>query len=307
MSATTFGSAAMAAAFSTPAAVSMRATTWYPSNAASCDGCSAFASITVRYSVRPTTARSRSRSPVSTGFTRTMVRSGSSFETATASRAKCFASGATASSRSRITASARSAAFWYRSGRSAGQNRMAGPIENSGIVGTVFTGTATPHHDRAHGGRDDHAVLVLGGVGERDDALPGPRRRQPLLVHHSLGVHGVAVVQRVRKLHLGEPEVGHDGSLRELSDGCPDQGCEGEHRVHQALAERLLRRPGGIQVQRLRVHGHGGEQHVVCLRHRATGPVQVAGAQLELFVVQAPLLDEDRKSTRLNSSHVRIS
>src|SRR5690554_2830698 len=109
---------------------------------------------------------SRSRSPVLAGFTRTMVRAGSSLETATASRAKSLASGETASSRSRMTASARSAAFSYRSGRSAGQNRMAGPIVNSAtlglLVGTVLVGVLAPHHDRTHGGGDDIAMLVLG-------------------------------------------------------------------------------------------------------------------------------------------------
>src|SRR5690554_116912 len=128
--------------------------------------------MTVRKPVRARAARSAVKSALPTGFTRTMVRAGASVEPATASLAKAFASGDTASSRSRMTASARSAAFSKRSGRSAGQNRMAGPIENSATVGTALMSTAAPDHDGALGGGHHHLVLVLRGVDERDDALP---------------------------------------------------------------------------------------------------------------------------------------
>ena len=69
------------------------------------------ASITVRYSVAASAATSSAKCAVDAGFTRTITRSGSSVDATSASRAACFASSATASSRSRITASARSAAF----------------------------------------------------------------------------------------------------------------------------------------------------------------------------------------------------
>ena len=54
------------------------------------------------------------------------------------------------------------------------------------------------------------------------------------------------------------------------------------------------RRPRRVQVQRLPVHGQRAEQDVVRLGQRAPGPVDVAGVQLELLVVQPALLDVPR-------------
>ena len=62
---------------------------------------------------------------------RTMVVAGSSSLVARFSRACALAAGATASSRSMMTASDRSAALANRSGRSAGANSSAGPMVNS--------------------------------------------------------------------------------------------------------------------------------------------------------------------------------
>lgn len=97
------------------------------------------------------------------------------------------------------------------------------------------------------------------------------------------------MVQRVRKLHLGEPEVRHNRSLGELGNGCPHQGG---HRVHQALAKRLLGRPRRVEVQRWCVHRHGGEKHIVGLGHGSTGTVQVPRVQIEFLVVGPALLDD---------------
>ncbi len=86
------------------------------------------------------------------------------------------------------------------------------------------------------------AVLVPAGVLHGHDPLAGAGGGQPLSGHHRLRVQGVAVVQRVREGHVRQPQLGDDGALGQLRDGLPHHRGQGEHGVHQALAERLLRR-----------------------------------------------------------------
>src|SRR5699024_4223310 len=54
---------------------------------------------------------------------------------------------------------------------------------------------------------------------------------------------------------------------------------------------RLLRRPVGVEVQRLGVHGQRGEQDVVGLGDSAAGAVQVAGALAVLLEPESALDD----------------
>src|SRR6201999_868541 len=57
--------------------------------------------------------------------------------------------------------------------------------------------------------------------------------------------------------------------------------------VDQGTAELGGGRELGVQVQRLRVHGHGREQHVVGLGHGAGGRVLHPQAALELLEPQS--------------------
>src|SRR5699024_4851011 len=90
---------------------------------------------------------------------------------------------------------------------------------------------------------------------------------------------------------LREPEVRHQGALGELGDRGADHGGEGEHRVHQALPELGGLAPGGVEVEGLRVHRHGGELDVVRLADGAAGSVLIGAADLQLVAVQPALAD----------------
>ena len=72
-----------------------------------------------------------------------------------------------------------------------------------------------------------------------------------------------------------------------------DHGGQREHGVHQSLAAeaRLGRGPRRVQVQRLGVHGLGGEEGVVRLGDGAARTVEVGGALLVLLEPQAALFD----------------
>src|SRR5699024_1531930 len=106
---------------------------------------------------------------------------------------------------------------------------------------------------------------------------------------------------------LPEAEVRHEGALAELGDGCADDGGEGEHRVHQALPELGGAAPGGVEVEGLRVHGHGGEQDVVRLGEGAAGAVLVDRADLQLVRVQAALHDAGPAGVGVVRAHGRAS
>ena len=209
-----------------------------------------------------------------------------------APRAAVLSAGATASSRSRMTASARSSALPNRSGRSAGQKRIAGP--RSKVMPALperLIGVPAPHEGDPRRDGDDDALLVAAGVAERDDPLPRAGSRASLLDDLGLGVEGVAVEERRRERDVGEAELRDERALGDLRDGCPDHRRERPHRVHQPLAERLGRRERGVEMQRLAVHRERGEEDVVGLGRGPARPVQVADTDLELFVVEPALHD----------------
>src|SRR5699024_10904089 len=151
------------------------------------------------------------------------------------------------------------------------------------------------------------AVLVAPGVAEGDDSLPGPGGGGADAEHGGLAVERVAVVQRVGEGDLPEAEVRHQGALGDLRDRGADHGGQGEHRVHQALPELGRLAPGRVEVQGLRVHGHGGELDVVRLAEGAAGAVLVGGADLQLVGVQPPLDDAGALGGGVGFGHRRAS
>ncbi|MCY1242592.1 hypothetical protein D9M72_555590 [compost metagenome] len=98
----------------------------------------------------------------------------------------------------------------------------------------------------------------------------------------------------MRKRHVGQSQLRDDGPLRQLRNGLPHHSGQREHRVHQTLAEGLPGAPGRVKVQRLGVHGHGGEQDVVRLGHRPARAVGVDHSLLKLVEVEAPLFNDAR-------------
>ncbi len=71
-------------------------------------------------------------------------------------------------------------------------------------------------------------------------------------------------------LHVRHAEIGDGGADRHVRHLDADHQAEREQRVHQRLAPfglGLAEMP--VDVQRLRIERHVGEQHVVHLRHRA--------------------------------------
>src|SRR5699024_776356 len=163
-------------------------------------------------------------------------------------------------------------------------------------------------HEGGACGADHHvAVLVAPDVAEGDDRLAGTGGGGADAEHGGLAVERVAVVQRVGEGDLPEAEVRHQGALGDLRDGGADHGGQGEHRVHQALPELGGLAPGGIEVQGLRVHRHGGELDVVRLAEGAAGAVLVGGADLQLVGVQTPLHDAGPLGAGVGFGHRRDS
>ena len=115
--------------------------TSYRSSCAIASGSSAFGTMIRPYAVCASASRSSAWSGVPIAFTRTITASGSTGLSINACRAAALSAGATASSRSKIAKSAASSAFWYRSGRDAGQNRYAGP--DSGAIGFIVASSST--------------------------------------------------------------------------------------------------------------------------------------------------------------------
>src|SRR5438552_1457551 len=68
-----------------------------------------------------------------------------------------------------------------------------------------------------------------------------------------------------------------------LADGEPDGDAEGEQAVDERLAELRLARRVEVEMQRLRVHRHAGEEDVVGLGDGATVLIRQHGADLELL------------------------
>src|SRR5262245_21177674 len=153
---------------------------------------------------------SRSACPYSPqiGFMRTHFsrppKSSASSQPRTTGRVATFRSGATASSRSRMSPSAGSArAFCIIRSLPPGtkwSDRRRAPT--SGLRRRHGPGPEPAHHGRAPAAHDEIAVLVPGAVLEGDDSPFGPRARLALLDDLRLRVDGVAVEHRTRELDL---------------------------------------------------------------------------------------------------------
>src|SRR5882724_6994682 len=152
----------------------------------------------------------------------------------------------------------------------------------AGGTGSART-AALAHHRVASGAHHELAVLVLRAVLEGDDAPLRPRLRLALVHDLRLRVDRVAVKDRLGELHLVEPEVADGGAQRGLADREPDGDAQGEQAVHERLAELRLGRGVEVEMQRLRVHRHAGEEDVVGLGDGATGLMRQHGADLELL------------------------
>src|SRR5690349_9392966 len=245
-----------------------------------------------------TASRSSSISPVVSPVTRT-GRCGraacgavSLTNAAASSRARALPSGAIESSRSTITASAPLViALSSFLPPSAGTNR------NERIADSICSGSLRPHaHERlAAAFGDQLVVLVVGAVVEFDDAGARPRFRLALGDHLGGAMDGVALEQRMGKLHVGHAEIGDGGTDRHVGHLDADHQPEREQRVHQRLAPLgLLLAEVPVDVQRLRVERHVGEQHVVHLRHRAGKAVLGELADYEILEIEPAALVADR-------------
>ncbi len=104
-------------------------------------------------------------------------------------------------------------------------------------------------------------------------------------------VHRVALEQRIGEAHVGHAEIGDGGADGHVGDLDADHQAEREQRVHQRLAPLGLGLAEvAVDVQRLRIERHVGEQHVVHLRHRARVAVLVELADLEVLEIEAAAL-----------------
>src|SRR6185437_2220732 len=135
---------------------------------------------------------------------------------------------------------------------------------------------------------DELAVLLEALMMEFDDAGVRARLRFALGDDGRLATHGVAFEQRVGEAHVRHAEIGNGRSDGHVGDLDADHQAEREQRVHQRLAELGLGLAEmAIDVQRLRVERHVGEQHVVHLRHRARVAVLVELADLHVLEIEA--------------------
>jgi hypothetical protein len=83
-------------------------------------------------------------------------------------------------------------------------------------------------------------------------------------------MHGVAFEQGVREFDIGHAEIGDRGAYSHVGNLDADHQPECEQRIHQRLAPfGLLLAEMPVDVERLRIERHIGEQHVVHLRDGA--------------------------------------
>src|SRR5450830_1638400 len=245
----------------------------------------------------PGTIASRSASvmPVSSPLMRTRMRGLAVCAVASfkkdnaAARARSLRSGAIESSRSMMTASAPLAiALSSLVPPSAGTNRSERITFSASLVGSL-----RPHDDEGLAVAFGHqrAVLLEGLVMKFNDAGAGARFRRALAHDLRAAVDGVALEQRIGKFHVGHAEIGNRGADRHVGNLDANHQPEREQRIHQRLAPLGLGLAKvAVDMQRLRVERHVGEQHVVHLRHGAGVAVLVELADLEILEIKAAAL-----------------
>ena len=142
---------------------------------------------------------------------------------------------------------------------------------------------------------DQLIVLIVGAMMEFDDAGAGARFRLAFADHFGGAVDGVALEQRVGEFDVGHAEIGDRRSNRHVRDLNADHQTQSEQRIHQRLAPfGLLLAELPVDMQRLRVQRHVGEQHVVHLRDSARIAVLDQFAGNETFEVKPAALVPDR-------------
>ena len=120
-----------------------------------------------------------------------------------------------------------------------------------------------------------------------DDAGARARFRFPFADDLRRAVNGVAFEQWVREFDVGHAEIGDGGAHRHVRHLNADHESEREQRVHQGLPPvGLGLAEMTVDVQRLRIERHVGEQHVVHLRHGARVSVLIGLADLEILEIR---------------------
>jgi hypothetical protein len=103
----------------------------------------------------------------------------------------------------------------------------------------------------------------------------------------------------MRELHFGHTKIGDGRPDGEVRDRDADHQPKREQRIHQGLAPfGLLLTEMPIDVERLWVERHVGEQHVVHLGHRARVPVLEELADREVFEIESPALVTNHRCLR---------
>src|SRR5271170_7552951 len=255
---------------------------------------SAFGSMMASGLAGTIVSRSSSMRPVCSPLTRTRmigrcgVAMASRKNAAALSRPRALPAGETESSRSTITASAplviALSSFFALSAGTKSRERIA----------TTRSWSLRPHanEDLAAAFGDDLVVLVVGPMMKLDDAGARPRFRLAFADHLCAAMDGVALEQRVGKFDVGHAQIGDGGPDRRVGDLDAGHQAQREQRVHQRLAPfGLLLAEVPVDMERLRIERHVGEQHVVHLGHGARIAVlgDLAGDEI-LEIKAAPLV-----------------
>ncbi len=176
----------------------------------------------------------------------------------------------------------------------------------TGMTGGFIGSTVSPPAsapDRALEGHEHGAVRLEAARAHGDEALAGPALRRALGEHLAVGVDRVADEHGRRQLDLAPAEVG-DGLLAHVGDAHAGDDREREAAVDQRLLELGLRGIGGIEMQRVLVHGQQREPDVVGLRDGAAGPVLVDVAHDEVIVGAADIGAKAAGGDFLGGAHV---
>ena len=122
---------------------------------------------------------------------------------------------------------------------------------------------------------------------EFDEAGGGARDAFALGEYGGDDMHRIAMEERRGKLHIRHAEIGDGGAEGRVIDRDADHQPECEEAVDEGFAEfglRLGEVP--IDMQWLRVVGHGREQHIVHLRDRAANGMVEDLPDIERLVIE---------------------
>src|ERR1700722_17736034 len=222
-----------------------------------------------------TASRSASVSPESRAFALTMSTGPRGLPRAAlkncARTARALAGVASAvSARSTMIASA------PLSSASANRRSLAGAMrsERTGASGCQHLRLAPAHEGGAAALGDQRPVLLERAVPEFDQPCLGARLGGAHGHHLCLDPNRIAFEQRRREDDIRHAEIGNGRADRSVVHGNADHQPEREQGIHQRPAPfGFSRAKMRVDVQRLRVQRHVGEQHVVHLGDGAGQPV----------------------------------